>query len=364
MASQEEINQLQNQLNDLAKKNNQQAELLQNSGLVPIPKIMIGVPILAWTHEFATSFLNFWTELITLPPTRKFHVGFQFMYRRPVDLAEEELAEIAIESGCTHLLLMDDDIYDVTAKDFFALLDADKEVVGGIMYTSGFPHAMCAFRRFDLTKKVKDQPRIKDSCRLYEVPVAQRVGLQHVDLIPFGFTMIKTSVFGKFKQKPWFKCDTKAPTDSHFADLCIENGIEYYAHFGVWLNHRGVRQDNMHFHSQMGLHEAQKKQSRCIQLTPDEMKKQEMMVQQRIEMAENNYKHEIQNRIKFYEKNIGAPLAVPVKVTPKEIIVQQDPTVKEIEEAEKRRAEFYKNRGSNGAGIVVPATPELAGRGV
>ena len=60
-------------------------------------------------------------------------------------------------TGSTHLLLMDDDIYDVTANDLFTLLEADKEVIGGIMFTSGFPHAMCAFRRFDLTKKVKEQ---------------------------------------------------------------------------------------------------------------------------------------------------------------------------------------------------------------
>ena len=30
-----------------------------------IPRILIGVPILAWTHEFATSFLDFWTDLMT-----------------------------------------------------------------------------------------------------------------------------------------------------------------------------------------------------------------------------------------------------------------------------------------------------------
>ena len=30
-----------------------------------VVKILIGVPILAWTHEFATSFLAFWTDLMT-----------------------------------------------------------------------------------------------------------------------------------------------------------------------------------------------------------------------------------------------------------------------------------------------------------
>ena len=63
-----------------------------------IPKILIGVPILAWTHEFATSFLQFWTELMTYQDKkRKFHVGYRFCYRKPVHMAEEELADFAIE---------------------------------------------------------------------------------------------------------------------------------------------------------------------------------------------------------------------------------------------------------------------------
>mgnify|MGYP001559440844 CR=1 FL=1 len=40
-----------------------------------IPKILIGVPILSWSHEFATSFLNFWTGLMTYQKgKRKFHI--------------------------------------------------------------------------------------------------------------------------------------------------------------------------------------------------------------------------------------------------------------------------------------------------
>lgn len=314
---QQQIEQLQAQLNTLAKKNNEQAEILERNGLVQVPKILIGVPILAWTHEFALSFLRFWTELITCDPAkRKFHVGFEFKYRRPVDLAEEELAELALQSGCTHLLLMDDDIYDVTAQDFFKLLDADKEVVGGIMFTSGFPHAMCAFRRFDLTKKVAEQPILDESCRLYEVPHEQRVGLQPVDLIPFGFTMFKTSIFQKLPKR-WFKCDTKAPTDSHFADSCIENNIEYFAHFDVWLNHRGIRQDNVGLQSQLGMHEAQRNKGRCIPLTPEQMELQEQMVRQKMKDAENNYKGEIARRISFYEKGKGSS-AVLVNPTSQE----------------------------------------------
>lgn len=363
MATQQEIDQLQAQINKLSQKNNEMVSVLEKNNLLPYPKILIGVPILAWTHEFATSFIRFWTELMMVSQERKFHIGFEFKYRRPVDLAEEELAELAVDSGCTHLLLMDDDIYDVTAQDFFALLDADKDVVGGIMFTSGFPHAMCAFRRYDLTKRVQDQPRLQESCRLYEVPNDQRVGLQHVDLIPFGFTMIKTSVFKRLPKR-WFKCDTKAPTDSHFADSCIENNIEYFAHFGVWLNHRGIRADNMGLQSQLGMHEAQRQKGRCIPLSPEQMEGQEKMVQQKMKEAEENYKLEIAKRVRFYEKGVSKNTTLVPAAPMPEFVNEQQKNEKELEQSNKEYQQEIlrrENVKSNSGGSVAQVTPVPAG---
>ena len=269
-----------------------------------IPKILIAVPTLAWTHEFATSFLEFWTDLMTYNETdRKFHVGFKFAYRRPVHMAEEELAQFAIDSGCTHILFMDDDIYDVKAKDLLALLDADKDVVGGIMHTSGFPHAMCAFRRYDIKTKVSDQPILKGPARLYEVPIEQRVGLQPVDLIPFGFTLMKTSIFNKIK-KPWFKCDTQAPTDSWFADEVMEKKLSYFAHFDVWLNHRGIKRETVGTHIQLGMLENQLKAgANVITLTPEEMQRHEMIMRGKLETAEKLMKSNAVLKQPFFEKS-------------------------------------------------------------
>ena len=237
-----------------------------------VAKILIGVPILAWTHEFAESFLKFWTDLMTFPHGgRRFHVGYHFMYRMPVHKAEEQLADIAVETGCTHLLLMDDDIYDVTAKDLLTLLDADKDVVGGIMHASGFPYALCAFRRYDTGTTVAEQPILKGPARLYEVPHDQRKGIQKVDLIPFGFTLIKTSVF-KGLARPWFSADNQAPTDSWFADRVLSKKLDYFAHFDVWLNHRGITRETYPHWVQIGLINARAKNpAATINLTPEEM---------------------------------------------------------------------------------------------
>jgi len=304
MATQQEIDELQARLAFMEQQNKEMFNTLDKNNLVKIPKILIGVPILSWTHEFAISFLNFWTDLMTYQHKgRKFHVGFEFKYRRPVQLAEEELAQMAIDSECTHLLLMDDDIYDVNAEMLLKLLDANKDVIGGVMYSSGFPHAMCAFRRYDQTKTVAEQPYLKTSTRLYEIPEKERVGIQMVDLIPFAFTLIKTSGFSKL-EKPWFKCDPCAPTDSWFADSILNAKLEYFVHFDVWVNHRGVRRENVQAWQQLGFQNSQSKnEGRIVVLSTEEMAKQEQMVQQKMAEAEEKFKLEKQTRIKFYERN-------------------------------------------------------------
>lgn len=270
-----------------------------------VPKILIGVPILAWTHEFAESFLSFWTDLMTFGSTgRRFHVGYKFMYRRPVHLAEEELAELAVNSGCTHLLLMDDDIYDVTAEDLLKLIDADKDVVAGIMHASGFPYAMCAFRRYDTNTKVAEQPILKGPARLYEVPPPQRTGVQQVDLVPFCFTLIKTNVFKKIK-KPWFTCNTQAPTDSWFADTVLDGNLGYYAHFDVWLNHRGITRETQPLWVQMGMIKARAKGKGIIVLTPEEMQRHEAMMRMKLGEAEEKLKTAAVEELKFMDKGDG-----------------------------------------------------------
>ncbi len=281
-----------------------------------VPKVLIGVPILAWTHEFATSFLNFWTDLMTCSyPGIKFHVGYEFMYRKPVHMAEEALAEKALDTGCTHLLLMDDDIYDVSSNDFVTLLLADKDVVSGIMHASGFPFAMCAFRRYDTSKAVAEQPILRGPARLYEVPVDQRVGLQKVDLVPFPFTLIKTSVFRKLR-KPWFTCNTQAPTDSWFADSVLTKGMEYYAHFDVWLNHRGITRYNVQKWAEIGMIDAQAKgNTNVVTLTPEEMQRHEVAMRMRLAEAEKQAKVKGTERMKFYDKDPDKGIASPIRET-------------------------------------------------
>lgn len=280
---------------------------------VPPPKdgkarIMIGIPLLDIKYEFFESFLKFWTMLITSP--RDYEILYHVAYRKPVHMAEEYLVNTALYNKCTHILLMDDDIYDITPEDIEKLYRADKDFISGVMHASKFPHAMCVFRRYDTSKKVIDMPADNSMYRLYEVPCTcfkcghaqthwdvkfcpvcgQTLDLliQEADLTPFPFTLIKTSVFSKIK-KPWFHCTNGYPTDSWFADRLLEAGLKEYAHMGVRLNHAGVTDETKPYYVQMGMQKAQK-QKAVVHLPPEDMDKHQYLLNKKMKETEESLK--------------------------------------------------------------------------
>lgn len=272
-------------------------------------RILIGVPMLDIKYEFFMSFIKFWTELTTSNDPR-YELMFQVAYRKPVHMAEEYLVNVARFNKCTHILFMDDDIYDVKKEMIDKLLEADKDVIGGVMYASKFPHAMCVFRRFDTTKKVIDMPSDNSMYRLYEIPcncVKCNVPLSHwdakfcpacgaennnliqeADLIPFAFTLMKLSVFDKIK-KPWFHCTTVYPTDSWFADRLLEVGLREYAHMGVRLNHAGINDFTRPHYMQMGM-AASQAAGAVVNITPEQMNVHQQLMANKMSETEKKIK--------------------------------------------------------------------------
>lgn len=274
-------------------------------------RILIGIPMLDIKYEFFESFLKFWTQLGHLCKVNpKIEVAYQIAYRKPVHMAEEYLVQVAKHNKCTHLLLMDDDIYDVTVDDLVKLIAADKDVIGGVMHASKFPHAMCVFRRFIPERKVIDMPSDNSMYRLYEVPCncphcgvgqshwdaphCMNCGnklnnlVQQADLIPFAMTLIKMSVFDKIK-KPWFHCTNKYPTDSWFADRLLEAGLKEYAHMGVRLNHAGITDETKPYYTQMGMAKAQKAKA-IVHIEPQQMEVHQYLLHNKMQEAESRLK--------------------------------------------------------------------------
>lgn len=266
----------------------------------PLPgkkRILIGIPLLDIKYEFFMSFMKFWTELCCTPNS-PYEVSFEIAYRRPVHMAEEYLVNVAKYNHCTHLLLMDDDIYDITKAQLDLLVNANVEFVSGVMHASKFPHATCVFRRYDPSKKVIDMPVDTSMYRLYEAPCLcpkcktpqshwdgrfcvtcgepQSNMLQQCDLTPFPFTLIDMKVFDKIKY-PWFHCTNNYPTDSWFCDRMHEAGIPVWAHMGCRLNHAGITDETKPHFMQMGMAKANKGKS-VVNITPEDMAKHEYML--------------------------------------------------------------------------------------
>jgi len=277
-----------------------------------IKRILIGVPILTYSHEFVQSFLRFWTQLQQVDKP-KYEVGYYFAHRKPVHMADQTIVDIALYNKCTHVLFIDDDITDITKDMFDALLDADKDVIAGVMHASKFPFAACVFRRYNTNKKVIDMPADNSMYRLYEVPAKcekcdtpvpiwgefhcpkcgqkQDNSIQKADLIPFCFTLMKVEIFNKIK-KPWFHCTTMYPADSWFSDRCIEAGIQQWGHMKVRLTHAGVNDTTKQhlFQAEM----AKKQQTGdpgLIHLSADDMKKHEFLLNEKMKEAEVRLKH-------------------------------------------------------------------------
>jgi len=296
-----------------------------------VKRILIVVPVLSISYEFFKSFLAFWHQIMLRERDGKsrYEVGYHFIYRKPVHLAEIEGVNVAKHNKCTHILFMDDDIYDVTPKMLDKLVDADKDVISGVMYASGFPYAMCTFRRFNTETTVCSQPVQKGMYRLYEIPCycpycfhEQKIvtlqswdakfcpicrrdlpadfAVQPVDLIPFPFTLMKLSVFDRIR-KPWFHCTTVFPTDSWFADRCIEAGIQQYAHMLVRLNHRGINDVTRPHRFNEGMALSQQKGG-TVQITPEQINLHQRIMEEKLEMAEEKLKRNIRPN---FNKEVG-----------------------------------------------------------
>lgn len=272
-------------------------------------KLLIGVPMLTPSYEFFTSWSAFWTDVLR---AAQFEVGYSFKHRKPQFVAAEELVEDAIGTGCSHILFMDDDILDVSLLDLSKLLEADVDIIGGVMVTKRFPFHDCALRRLDPKRPLIEHALNTTGFDMYSLPLAEQKGIKPVDLISFGLTLIKTSVFEKMK-KPYFLPDPEffefckinpraiTLTDSIFFDKALNAGIQPYAHYGVWLNHNGVTRDNKSDWISI-YRKAGKLTQPGIKLNQKELLEHKMIIKELMTEAEERFKSEALDKIKFYKE--------------------------------------------------------------
>ena len=149
-------------------------------------KLGIGIPLTTdreWT-QFWDSF-----HLLRKPD----HVYMRPQFRGPMDVVRNDLVRQAIESDCTHLLLMDTDQVYHDSDMIYKMLEHDRHFVGTVVHRGYPPYDPLVFRFGDEG--------------LVKVPDEEVYGgeLIEVDAIGGGCALYKTEIFSSLISAPWFE---------------------------------------------------------------------------------------------------------------------------------------------------------------
>ena len=98
-----------------------------------------------------------------------------------------------------------------------------------------FPYALTAFVKKDPADNLE---KIFNE-RRFGFTMPQGMGLQKVDLVGFGLTLIRVDAI-KHIPRPMFYDMKGCPDDSVFCQRCADHGVEVWAHMDVQLWHRHV----------------------------------------------------------------------------------------------------------------------------
>jgi len=120
-----------------------------------------------------------------------------------------------LSSGCTHMIFIDADIV-FEESSVFKLIDADKDVIGGV-------YAKKCLRIEDIKERAQDCASVKELCERCallasnEIEGTPRSGLQHVLYLPTGFMLLRRTAL-------------EALIEQHGSSLQYVNDIGAYKH--------------------------------------------------------------------------------------------------------------------------------------
>lgn len=169
-----------------------------------------------------------------------------FPYRQTWWPANNLIWDTAFKNKFDYILRFDDDIHGVNVHDFSLLLREDKDVIGGAYCNQRFPYGVNALVKSKEGNLIDFAVKGDLTLNSVEGYGYKGTDVKKVDLIGFGLTLMKVSAF-KFIERPIYKRienEELVPDDTYFAQLCADNNIEQYVHFGVRLKHRHVTLEN------------------------------------------------------------------------------------------------------------------------
>jgi len=161
--------------------------------------------------------------------------------RRPLHNAQHDAVRLALDhSDFTHVLFVEDDHWGFPVDGIERLLEDDLDVVGFHTFSRKPPfHSLC-MRRRDKSLPI-DQACVLNMTPFERISVDEPL-IQETDLLSWGMTLVRTSVFRQIDGDP-FECWGKVPTDSVFCELCERAGIKRHVDFSFHLPHGDVTQE-------------------------------------------------------------------------------------------------------------------------
>ena len=182
--------------------------------------------------------------------TEEIPIVFNLQLRKLLHMAQEACVMAALANRCSHILFVEDDTTAIPPGALRKLLDHDVDVVGAYAYARHFPHYSMIFN-----KMYPDQDKLWLSEKQPGVSIIDPDGgLKEVDMVPYQFTLIKTSVFERI-EAPWFFYENRCErlTDFWLADRCFEAGIKIHCDTDLIVQHDGIDGQTAGFYVQKEL---------------------------------------------------------------------------------------------------------------
>jgi hypothetical protein len=186
--------------------------------------------------------LNFWPHFTEWYALNKFqHSLILDVPPKRMPLHKAQLAALdrawANRKHISHILFVEDDHWGFPPNALDLLVDAQKDIIGFHTFASRAPMESIAMR-----KKAPEVSLI--DCKPGDlIPVEYAKGqplVQEMDLVGFGFTLIKLDVFDRLEENPFGANSMKKPTDSFLCQYAADVGIQPYVHFGWTMPHGDV----------------------------------------------------------------------------------------------------------------------------
>lgn len=146
-----------------------------------------------------------------------------------VDQSRDKMVQVALKEGATHIMFIDSDM-EFPAESIQHLIDQDKDIIGGLYPRRQYPYRP-TINNIDGKKLIVPSSYPYD--RIFEV-----------DAVATGFMLVKTSVFKKLGEPPYFKIQNfhgkSIRDDVYFCISAKRKGFKVWADPTMNIGHVGT----------------------------------------------------------------------------------------------------------------------------